>query len=106
SWAEAAALTPKPSAYEYTEAMTYFTRALGASHVGDVAAARRSADSLAAIHGRLVAKGEAYWAEQVTIELLAAQAWIDLAERDTTRALSRMREAAQREDATEKSAVT
>ena len=52
------------------------------------------------------AKGEAYWAEQVAIQRLAAQAWLDLAERRETGALRRMREAAAREDATEKSAVT
>jgi len=51
-------------------------------------------------------KGEGYWAEQVAIQHLAAQAWLDLAEQRPTAALARMREAATREDATEKSAVT
>ena len=40
AWAEAAALEPKASAYPYTEAMTYFARALGASHTGDLAKAK------------------------------------------------------------------
>jgi hypothetical protein len=35
AWREAAALEPKASDYPYTEAMTYFARALGASHTGD-----------------------------------------------------------------------
>jgi hypothetical protein len=106
AWAEAAALEPKASAYPYTEAMTYFARALGASHTGDLAKAKAAIDSLASIQQRLSAKGEAYWAEQVAIQNLEAQAWLDHAEKRETEALARMREAATREDATEKSAVT
>lgn len=106
AWAEAAALEPKPSAFPYTEAMTYFARSLGASRTGDPGRAKQSIDSLASIQQRLVAKGEAYWAEQVAIQQLAAQAWLDLAERRQSDALARMRQAVAREDATEKSAVT
>jgi len=106
AWAEAAALEPKPSAYPYTEAMTYFARSLGASHTGDVAKAKIAIDSLASIQQRLSAKGEGYWAEQVAIQGLAAQAWLDLAEKRENEALMHMREAVMREDATEKSAVT
>jgi hypothetical protein len=106
AWAEAAALQPKASAYPYTEAMTYFARALGASHTRDIATAKAAIDSLASIHQRLSAKGERYWAEQVAIQHLAAQAWLDLAEHRETDALAHMREAAAHEDATEKSAVT
>jgi hypothetical protein len=106
AWAEAAALEPKASAFPYTEAMTYFARALGASHTGDLARAKAAIDSLASIQQRLSAKGEGYWAEQVAIQNLEAQAWLDHAEKRETDALNRMREAATREDATEKSAVT
>jgi hypothetical protein len=106
AWAEAAALEPKATAYPYAEAMTYFARALGASHTGDLVKAKASIDSLASIQQRLAAKGEPYWAEQVAIQHLAAQAWLDLAEKRESDALSHMREAAAREDATEKSAVT
>jgi hypothetical protein len=106
AWAEAAALEPKPSDYPYTEAMTYFARALGASHTGDLAKTKAAIDSLASIQQRLSAKGEGYWAEQVAIQHLAAQAWLDLGEHRENDALTRMREAAAREDATEKSAVT
>jgi hypothetical protein len=105
AWAEAAALEPRASDYPWTEAMTYFARALGASRTGDLSKAKASIDSLASIHQRLTAK-EAYWAEQVAIQHLAARAWLDLAEGRQTDALARMREAATREDATEKNAVT
>ena len=106
AWAEAAALEPKASAYPYTEAMTYFARSLGASHTGDLTKAKAFVDSLASIQLRLSARGEGYWAEQVAIQRLAAEAWLDLAEKRETDALGLMREAATREDATEKSAVT
>jgi len=106
AWAEAAALEPKASAYPYTEAMTYFARALGASRLGDAANAQMAIDSLASTQARLSAKNEAYWAEQVAIQQLAAQAWLDLAEKREDEALRRMREAATREDATEKAATT
>jgi hypothetical protein len=106
AWAEAAALEPKASAFPYTEAMTYFARALGASRTGNLARAKSAVDSLASIQKRLSAAGEGYWAEQVAIQHLAAKAWLDLAEHRQADALSRMREAATREDATEKAAVT
>lgn len=106
AWREAAALEPKASAYPYTEAMTYFARSLGASRTGDLTRAKASVDSLAAIQHRLTDKHEGYWAEQVAIQQLAAQAWLDLAEQRPDAALTNMRAAAVREDATEKSAVT
>ncbi len=105
SWTEAAALEPKSSAFPWAEAMTYFARALGGSHTGDLVKAHSSIDSLAAIRDRLAGK-EAYWSEQVAIQQLGAQAWLDLAEKRHDTALTHMREAATREDATEKSAVT
>lgn len=106
AWAEAASLEPRATAYPYTEAMTYFARALGASRTRDPAKARVAIDSLASIQQQLSAKGEAFWAEQVAIQHLAARAWLDVVEKRETEALARMREAVVREDATEKSPVT
>jgi hypothetical protein len=105
-WPMAASLRPTASAFPYTDALTWFTRALGASHTGNTADARIAIDSLGAIRERLVAQKEAYWAEQVAIERLGAEAWLAFAEHRPDDALARMREAAVREDATEKSAVT
>ena len=106
AWGEAAALQATTSAFPYTEALTHFARALGASHVRDTTKARTSIDSLEAFRARLAAAGEAYWAEQVAIQRLGAIAWLDLARGKRDDALVNMREAAAREDATEKSAVT
>ena len=104
-WQEAAALVPAPSAFPWTEAMTYFARALGAAHRHALDDARAAIDSLDAIHRRLTS-AEPYWAEQVAIQSLGGQAWLALAEGRNDDAERLMREAADREDATEKAAVT
>ena len=105
-WTRAAQLTPTRSDFEWTDAMVYFARSLGAAHTGKLSTARAAIDSLTAIQSRLVTKGEPYWAEQVAIQAVSAQAWLDLAEHRNEAALAGMRRAADREDATEKAAVT
>jgi hypothetical protein len=106
AWSEAAGLHPVTTAFPWAEAMTHFARALGASHTGDFTTAKASIDSLAAIRDRLAARDEPYWSEQVAIQQLSAQAWLDLAEGHTDSALSHVRLSVAREDATEKNAVT
>ncbi len=106
AWSDAAALEPKSTAFPWSEAMTHFARALGASHTGDLARAQSSIDSLESISSRLAAHDEPYWSEQVAIQKIGAQAWLDLAEGHTDSALAQMKEAVRREDATEKNAVT
>jgi tetratricopeptide (TPR) repeat protein len=106
AWAEAAALAPAATAFPYAEAMTYFARALGAAHLGRAAEGRAAVDSLAAIERRLRERSEAFWAEQVAIQRVGAGAWLALADKRPADALAAMREAADREDATEKNAVT
>ncbi|PYP81175.1 MAG: hypothetical protein DMD35_02650 [Gemmatimonadetes bacterium] len=106
AWADAAALVPRSTDYPHTEAMTYFARALGAARLGRRAEARSAIDSLAAVEQRLGTRRDDYWAEQVRIQRLGAQAWLDLAEGRRVDALAHMTDAAAREDATEKNAVT
>ena len=106
AWEEAVALKPASTAYPYAEAMTHFARALGAARLKRVSVARESIDSLDAIVRRLRERNEGYWAEQVDIQRLGALGWLALAEGRRTDAMMRMTEAATREDATEKSAVS
>jgi hypothetical protein len=107
AWSEAARLELKPVPdWPYADAMTYFARAVGASRSGHPAEAKPSIDSLSAIQQRLTALSEPYLAEQVAIHQLGAQAWLELAQGHNDNALKLMREAATREDATEKSAYT
>jgi tetratricopeptide (TPR) repeat protein len=105
-WAAAARLEPAVSRFPYAEAMTHFARALGAARTGAVAEARVSIAALQDIHERLAKANEAYWAEQVAIQHQGAAAFLALAEGKPTDAVAAMRRAADREDATEKSAVT
>ena len=106
AWAEAASLQPQRSDFRWADATIFFARALGSARSGKTADARAAVDSLAAISASLAAAREAYWSEQVAIQHLASQAWLDLAEGRADSALSHMKQAALREDATEKSAVT
>jgi hypothetical protein len=105
-WKEAVALEPRATDFPFTEALTHFARAIAAARLRDAATARASIESLTQIHARLVAAGEGYWAEQVEIQRLGASAWLAFAEGRTTDAVAEMRKAAEREDATEKAAVT
>jgi tetratricopeptide (TPR) repeat protein len=106
AWAEAAELKPSPSTFRWTDALTWFARALGASHLRDTARARTAVDSLEAIEHQLASANEPYWTEQVAIQSLGARAWLDFARGRHESAEALMREAVRREDATEKSAVT
>jgi hypothetical protein len=109
AWAEAAALEVHPSATLYADAITWFARALGAARSKDpslVVTAEKAIDELQSLADRLSAANEPYWTEQVAIQRLGASAWLALAKGQPDRAVTLMREAADREDRTEKSAVT
>jgi tetratricopeptide (TPR) repeat protein len=105
-WAAAAKLEPRATSVGYADALTWFARALGAARTGEIATARTAVAELQKAVDRLTAEREAYWAEQVTIQKIAASAWLALAEGRQADALASMREAAEREDRTEKAAVT
>jgi hypothetical protein len=105
-WHEAADIEPRSTAYPHTDAISWFARALGAAHTGDRPKARVAIDTLKALSERLAAAGESYWAEQVAIQTLEARAELYVSEGAQAAALEAMGEAAKREDATEKSAVT
>ncbi len=104
-WAAAAALARRESPYRYLPAMTHFARALGAARGGHPAQAQ---DDLAAL-GRLAEElrpRDPYWAEQVTIQRLAAEGWAAFAAGERERGLGLLRQAAEREALTEKAPVT
>ena len=106
AWGDAASLQVRPTRYAYADAMTWFARALGSARTHDPAGVKTAIDELQKGIDRLTQEKETYWAEQVTIQKIAATAWLALAEGRSSDALSSMREAADREDRTEKSAVT
>jgi hypothetical protein len=106
SWADAAKLEPYPSPFPHTDAITFFARGLGAAHLNNRDTARASISSLEQLRDKLSNMKEAYWANQVEIQRQEVAAWLAFAEGDRQGAIVAMRAAAQREDLTEKNAVT
>ena len=110
-WSEAAALSPasKPFPWDrfaWAEAITSFSRAIGAARSGDAAKARAEVQKLDGYRTALIAGKQTYWAEQVNIQQQAAAAWAARAEGKNDDALKLMRAAADLEDSTEKHPVT
>jgi tetratricopeptide (TPR) repeat protein len=106
AWREAAALEPRPSPFPWVDAMTHFARALGAARSGNPGAAAAEVQQLAALSAALKEKKEGYWAGQVDTQRRVAAAWMAFAQGKPDDGIAMLREAADMEDATEKSAVT
>ena len=102
AWAEAAAIPPMQTTFKQAEAIVAFGRSLGAARTGNLGQAKEDLAHITRLRQALAAEGDPYWAEQVGIQEAAASAWIALAEKDTTRALAAMGDAASREDRSEK----
>jgi predicted Zn-dependent protease len=105
-WKEAASLAPQSDGTPYTEALTWFARAIGAARSGDPATAEQAAAELTAREKALEIANNTYWASEVENQARSATAWSAFARQDTDRALTLMREAADREDKIEKHIVT
>jgi hypothetical protein len=110
-WAEAVELPLLPASLSWAkfpqaESIHWFARGLAAARGGNPAAARQALARLQALHGALVAAKNAYWAEQAEIQGLGVAAWIARGEGRNDEALRLLRQAADREDGTEKHPVT
>ena len=105
-WKDAMQLEPRPSKFPYTDAITYFARALGAARSGDLAAADTGVQELARIVDGLMTAKDNYWATEVEVERLSAAAWTAHAKDNDEEGLTLMRSAADMEDKSEKAAVT
>ena len=105
-WSSAAGLEPTASAFASADAILHFARALGAARSGKPAAAAPDVEKLASLRDRLKAANDAYWAEQVDIQRAVALAWIAFSGGKREEGLRLMRAAADREDATDKAAVS
>ena len=106
AWREAAVLTPRETTFPYADAITHFARALGAARSANPAAAAQDVANLVTLRDALQKANDTYWTGQVDIQRRIASAWIALAEGRQTEALSSLREAADFEDLTDKSAVS
>jgi hypothetical protein len=105
-WKAASELQVRPSPLAQVQAITYFTRALGAARSGSPDAAKADIAKLAELRDRLRDAKDAYWSEQVDIQRQVASAWVLYTEGKRDDALNAMRAAADAEDKTEKHPVT
>jgi tetratricopeptide (TPR) repeat protein len=110
-WAEATELTLHPptlswSKFPQAESLVWFARGLGGARGGNLAVAREALARLEALRDAMAAARNTYWAEQAEIQRLAVAGWIARAEGRPEEAVAVLRQAADREDATEKHPVT
>ena len=105
-WSAAARLEPQNTQFAFCEAITTFSRSLGAARSGDAAAAEQEAQRLEAQHKALVDAKNTYWATEVEVQRLAAGAWVAHARGQRDEAKRLMRAAADLEDRNEKHIVT
>jgi tetratricopeptide (TPR) repeat protein len=101
-WKGAAKLQPMGLPFPPAEAITYFARAMGAARSGDTAAAQADIEKLNELRAGLEKSGQGYWAGQVEVQILGAQAWLAQAQGNKGDALKFMRAAADLEDGSEK----
>jgi hypothetical protein len=108
-WPAAAqlALHPGRAAFDWRafpegEAVNAYARGLGAARSGDARAARAEISRLTELRAEMTGQKKDYWVEQTSIQIGAVAAWTARAEGRNDDALRLMREAAEREDRTEK----
>jgi len=109
-WAEAAALVPRPSAFHYTEAVTYWAKALGYARTGNSAAARQNLDKVQSIRDQLKESKQDYWSDQTEVLVREASAWLAHAQAkpgdNEEQTVALMRSAADLENSMEKHPIT
>lgn len=110
-WDEAMNVSVHPSTvqwdlFPWQKSLQSFARALGAAHTGDLKRAERELDSLQSFRQELLTMEDQYKANQVMIQIRAAQAWIHYAKGNKKEAIALMRESADMEDKTQKHSVT
>jgi tetratricopeptide (TPR) repeat protein len=101
-WQGAAQLQPLGTPFPAAEAVTHFARAMGAARSGNFTAAQADLDKLQALRAGLEQANQSYWAAQVEVQILAAQAWIMQGQGNKDEALKFMRAAADLEDGSAK----
>lgn len=110
-WAQATQLTvPRGvfpgGALAWTEANLHFARALGAARTGNAEVARAERARLEALKEVELAQKDAYWTNQIDIQIQIVDSWIAWAAKQPGPALVRAKAAADAEDASEKHPVT
>jgi hypothetical protein len=110
-WKAAAALEVKPAWFPWNrfrnaEALVHYAKAIGAARSGDAAAARRSADEIAAIRAALPSTRDYDWSGSIAAQWEVATALIAVAEGKKDDGMRLLRVAADHEDSVDKHPVT
>jgi hypothetical protein len=110
-WKEATQLTTTPAGFPmqnfpWERAIIHFARTLGFVHTNKPDSAKNELAILNQLRNELLAKKRSYNANQVDIQIKAAEGWIFWKEGNQTAALEKMSLAAEMEDKTEKHPVT
>ena len=105
-WKAAMELQVVPSKVAFSDANTYFARALGAVRSGDVARAEVEASNLAAVQKKLDEANNRYWSTEVEVQRLTVTGWIAYKRGNAEEGAKLMRAAADLEDKNEKHIVT
>ncbi len=106
-WSAAASLEPYSAGTPETQAITYWARALGAAHIGNVKQARADIQKLESLRDSLAQQHHGYdWAAQVEVQRREAAGWLAHAFADNDGAVSMMQSAIELEESTQKNAIT
>ena len=110
-WNKAMNVSVHPSTVQWNlfpwqKSLQSFARVLGATHTGNLKWAEKELDSLQSFRQELLTMEDLYKANQVMIQIKAAQAWIHYAKGNNEEAIALMTESADMEDKTLKHAVT
>jgi tetratricopeptide (TPR) repeat protein len=105
-WADAANVVFPTTAPPHVIAIAVWARGIGLARSGHPAEARKEVDRLQQIEDQLRTAGNDYWATQVNIMAREVTAWCSQADGKIEEGVTRLREAADAEDAIEKLPVT
>ena len=100
-WRAASQVPTQPTS-PLDDALGRFARAMGRARLGEAGAARTETEALKALRGPVLRTETEYWAGQVDVFALAAEAWTAKAEGRPGEALVLMRRSADLDDAREK----
>jgi tetratricopeptide (TPR) repeat protein len=105
-WTEAASIEPPLGAPPHVAAIAVWARALGLARSGRPAEVSPEIGKLRELERQLQAAGNEYWAQQVRIQIIEAEAWLAQGEGRPDDAQRLLRDAAEEEDSLEKLPVT
>lgn len=92
--------------YPQVEAITYFSKGLGAARSGDIETAKKHLEKLNDLHKKTMLTNPNDWGPKVNAQRQTIDAWILYGTGNKKAALIKLRQAADMEDSVEKSPVT